>query len=158
MPKHDYMKLKLSLVEAGAEAHLLRIQMQQCGCNCKDSEFQAISDRLCKLLLYIQYKENLEKKKKGKPDNLSPSLHPTLDPGHPPTMRPFIRGQNNQKFCLFFCHSLVSLLTSFFCTISCILFQFFLSSILSPKHTQCIKPLQIFLLARFFGKFLLACC
>ena len=33
MPKRDYMKLKLSLVEARGEADLL--QMHQCGCTCE---------------------------------------------------------------------------------------------------------------------------
>ena len=66
MPKHDYMKLKLSLVEASVEADLLRIQMHQHGCTCQGNVYQAISDRLCKLLVYIQYKENMEKKERKK--------------------------------------------------------------------------------------------
>ena len=36
MPKSDYMKLKLSLAEARAEANLLRIQMHQYGCTLKE--------------------------------------------------------------------------------------------------------------------------
>ena len=64
MPKCDYMKLKLSLVKARAEADLLRIQMHHQGCTCEGSDYKAISDRLCKLLSYIQYKENLEKKRR----------------------------------------------------------------------------------------------
>ena len=64
MPKCDYMKLKLSLVEVRAEANFPRIQMHQHGCTCKGKDYQALSDRLCKLLSYIQYKENLEKKER----------------------------------------------------------------------------------------------
>ena len=76
MPKCNYMKLKLSLVEVRAEADLLRIQMHQRGCICKGNDYQAISDRLCKLLSYIQYKENLEKRIESNSGNLPPSLHP----------------------------------------------------------------------------------
>ena len=61
MPKCDYMKLKFSLVEARGETDLLRIQMHQCGCTCEGNVYQAISDRLCKLLVYIQDKEHMEK-------------------------------------------------------------------------------------------------
>ena len=60
------MKLKLSLVEARAEVDLLRTQMHQFGCTCEGNVYQAISDRLCKLLMYIQYKENMEKKERKK--------------------------------------------------------------------------------------------
>ena len=49
MPKRDYMKLKLSLVEARDEADLLGIQMHQHGYTCEGNVYQAISDRLCKL-------------------------------------------------------------------------------------------------------------
>ena len=35
--------------------------MQQKGCTCKASKFQEISDQLCQVLAYIQYKERLEK-------------------------------------------------------------------------------------------------
>ena len=66
MSKRDYMKLKLSLVEARGEVDLLRIQMHQCGCTCEGNVYQAISDRLCNLLAYIQYKENMEKKETKK--------------------------------------------------------------------------------------------
>ena len=54
-------------MEARAEADLLRIQMHQCCCTCEGNVYQAISDRLCKLLVYIQYKENI--KKKGKKES-----------------------------------------------------------------------------------------
>ena len=64
MTKCDYTKLKLSLVEARSEADLLRIQMHQHGCTCEGNVYQAISDRLCKLLVCIQCKENMEKKGK----------------------------------------------------------------------------------------------
>ena len=65
-PKHkpEFMCLKLFLVEARAEAELLRIQILQRGCTCPGNDFQAILDHLCKLLAYIQYKENLEKKER----------------------------------------------------------------------------------------------
>ena len=66
MPNCDYMKLKLPLVEARGKADLLRIQMHQCGCTCEGNVYQAISDRLCKLLAYIQQKENMEKKERKK--------------------------------------------------------------------------------------------
>ena len=72
MPKHDYMKLKLSLVEARAEADLLRTQMHQFGCTCEGNVYQAISDRLCKLLAYIQYKENIKKEGKKESKDNSP--------------------------------------------------------------------------------------
>ena len=65
-PKHkpEYMCSKLSLVEARVEVKLLKIQMLQRGCTCPGNNFQAILDHLCKLLAYIQYKENLEKKER----------------------------------------------------------------------------------------------
>ena len=86
MPKRDYMKLKLSLVEARVEANLLRIQMQQRGCTCKGSENQAILDQICKLLSYFQYKENLEKK--GQESQATSPLASTPDrPRLPSTMR-----------------------------------------------------------------------
>ena len=72
MPKHDYMKLKLSLLEARAEADLLRIQMHQHGCTCEENVNQAISDRLCKLFANIQYKENMDKKGKKESKDNSP--------------------------------------------------------------------------------------
>ena len=62
MPKVKYLKLKLSLVEARANADLLQTQMFQKGCSCSSSQFQAIPDELTELLAYIQYKENLFKK------------------------------------------------------------------------------------------------
>ena len=49
---------EFSLVEARAEVKLLRIQMLQRGCTCPGSNFQAILECLCKLLVFIQYKEN----------------------------------------------------------------------------------------------------
>ena len=66
MPKHDHMKFKLSLVEARGEADLLRIQMHQHGCTCVKACLPGLSDRLCKLLANIQYKENMEKKERKK--------------------------------------------------------------------------------------------
>ena len=60
MPR-DYMNLNISLAEVRAEAVWLRTQMQQKGCTCKSSTFQEISDRLCKLLAYIAYKERQQK-------------------------------------------------------------------------------------------------
>ena len=60
--KAEYMKLDISIAQARVEAAYLRTQMHQKGCTCKDSIFQQISDRLCKLLAHIQYKTNLEKK------------------------------------------------------------------------------------------------
>ena len=60
--KPEYMCLKLSLEEARAEVALLRIRMQRYGCTCKGSLYQEVSDHICKLLAYIQYKENKERK------------------------------------------------------------------------------------------------
>ena len=60
MPR-DYMSLNISLAEARVEAIWLRTHMHQKGCMCKSSTFQEISDRLCKLLAYIAYKERLQK-------------------------------------------------------------------------------------------------
>ena len=62
MPKANYMSLIISLAEARAEAFLLQMQIHQKGCTCKSSKYQEISDRLCQVLAYIQYKERLEKK------------------------------------------------------------------------------------------------
>ena len=79
--KPEYQTLGISLAEAKAEAVLLRIQMHQKGCTCKSSTYQEISDRLCKVLAYIAYKERLEKKNwPGKQGSLHPSLTP--DPDH----------------------------------------------------------------------------
>ena len=69
------------------------------------------------------------------------------------TMRPFFKGQNNQKFCLSFCHSLVSHLTSLFCTIYCIEFWFFVWYSI-PQTFTVYQTLAISLLAMFFGEFL----
>ena len=60
--KADYMTLDISIAEARAEAAFLKTQMHQKGCPCKSSTYQQILDRLCKVLAYIQYKTNLEKK------------------------------------------------------------------------------------------------
>ena len=54
MLKANYMSLNISLAEARAEAVLLRTQMHQKGCTCKWSKYQQISDRLCKVLAWIQ--------------------------------------------------------------------------------------------------------
>ena len=56
------MTLDISKTEAKAEVAFLRTQMHQKGCTCRSSTYQQISDRLCKVLAYIQYKTNLEKK------------------------------------------------------------------------------------------------
>ena len=58
-----------------------------------------------------------------------------LNLDHPPTTRPFFWGQNNQKLCLSFCHSLVSHLTSFFCTIYFIEFWFFVRYSIPQRFT-----------------------
>ena len=44
-----------------------------------------------------------------------PRLHPNYEA--------LLKGQNNQKLCLSFYHSLVFQITSFFCTISCIFYR-----------------------------------
>ena len=79
--------------------------------------------------------------------------HKLTRPGLPSDLKA-LKSQNNQKLCLSFCYSLVSFLTSFFYTIFCIEFQFFLSGDPSPKHVQCIKLLQYLCWPCFFGKFL----
>ena len=61
MPKAKYMSLNISLAEDRAKALFLQTQMQQNGCSCKASQFQEISDQLCQVFVYIQYKERLEK-------------------------------------------------------------------------------------------------
>ena len=61
MPKAKYISLNISLAEARVKAVFLRSQMQQKGYSCKASQFQQISDQLCEVLAYIQYKEHLEK-------------------------------------------------------------------------------------------------
>ena len=48
--------INTSLAEARAKAVFLQTQMQQKGCTCKASKFQEISDQLCEVLAYIQYK------------------------------------------------------------------------------------------------------
>ena len=61
MPKAKYMSLNISFAEVRVKAVFLQTQMQQKGCSCKASQFQEISDQLCEVLAYIQYKERLEK-------------------------------------------------------------------------------------------------
>ena len=55
------MSLNISLAEARVKAVFLQTQMHQKGCSCKTGQFQQISDQLCEVLAYIQYKEHLEK-------------------------------------------------------------------------------------------------
>ena len=61
MPKAIYMSLNISLAEAKVQAVFLHTQIQQKGCTCKAGKFLEISDQLCQVLAYIQYKEKLEK-------------------------------------------------------------------------------------------------
>ena len=86
MPKANSMSLNISLAEAKVEAVFPRTQMHQKGCTCKSSTYQKISDRLCKVLAYIQYKERLEKQFAKKANSLHPSLpkltRPRLLPHH----------------------------------------------------------------------------
>ena len=74
MPKAKYMSLNISLAEARAKAVFLRTQMQQKGCSCKASQFHEISDQLCEVLAYIQYKECLEEQLAKEGSSLHPSL------------------------------------------------------------------------------------
>ena len=55
------MSLNILLAEARVKTVFLQTQMQQKGSSCKASQFQEISDQLCEVLAYIQYKEHLEK-------------------------------------------------------------------------------------------------
>ena len=148
--KPAYQTLRISLDEARAEVALLRVQMYRFGCSCKDSEFQRIFDRLSLLLSYIQYKENQEKTERRGRRQPPPSL---IDPDHPLTPRPFVKGQSNQKLCLSFCHSLLSHPTTFFCTIYCIEFWFFCQLFLPPNIHSVCQTLAISVLAMFFGCF-----
>ena len=77
-------------------------------------------------------------------------------PGLPLTTRPFFKGQNNQKLCLSFCHSLVSHLTSFFCTIYCVEFQFFYWLFHHPNIHSVSNSCNISV-GCFLASFLLAC-
>ena len=107
--KPELMTLRISLQEARVEVHLLRIRMFTHGCTCKSSG--------------LYKKREKKEKQEGQEGTLLPRLRPRL----PPTMRPFFKGQNNLKLCLFFCHSLVSQLTSL---------QFTVFSVkLLPKHS-----------------------
>ena len=56
------MQLNIYLNEARVKADFLQTQMLQKGCTITHSEFQAISDELTQVLVYIRYKENLFKK------------------------------------------------------------------------------------------------
>ena len=152
-PKHkpEYMCLKPSLVGARAEAELLRIQMLQRGCTCPGNNFQAISDGplLTFGLHSTQGKFRKERKKKSKATStLAPTqTKPRLLPDH----KALFKGQNNQKLCLFFCHSLVSQLTSFFCTIDCIFIGLFIKYSF-PQTFTVYQNIAISLLAVFFGE------
>ena len=139
--KADYMTLNISKAEARAEPAFLRTHMHQKGCTCKSSTYQQISDRLCKALAYIQYKTNLEKYWPGKQSSLQPSLTPeTPDLDHPQPRGPFLRAKIIKSYVYL----------SVFCipTDKFLLYNFpyfllgYLSSIPSPKHSQCLKPLQ----------------
>ena len=61
MAKAKHMSLNISLAEARVQAVFLQTQMHQKGCTCKASKFQEISDQLCQVLAYIQYKEWIKK-------------------------------------------------------------------------------------------------
>ena len=117
MPRHkpEHMTLRISLQESRAEVHLLRIRMFRHGCT---SDFQKCLDCLS-LLLKFNLKRGKKEKQERQESNLLPRLRPRLPPDH----KALFKAQNNQKLCLFFSHSLVSQLTSFFCTIYCIFCQ-----------------------------------
>ena len=151
MAKCDYMKLKFSLVEARAEADSLRIQMHQHGCTCKGNVYQAISDRLCKLLVYIQYKENMKKRKERKQGQLPCSLHTRVDQESPLTMRPFLRAKIIKSYFYFSVSSSMQ--------IAVVLFRFFIWAFISQtltvyKHSEKMF-LPWFLLSYlvFFGNY-----
>ena len=61
MAKAKHMSLNISLAEVRVQAVFLQIQMHQKGCIYKASKFQEISDQLCQVLAYIQYREQMEK-------------------------------------------------------------------------------------------------
>ena len=107
-----------------------------------DAKYTKASDRLQYLLLLLRYRDV---------DTLR--LWPDTD--HPLTMRPFFKGQNNQKLCLSFCHC--PTLQVSFALFIVLNSGSFLSVIPSPKHSQCIKPLQYLCWLYFLLSFLLAC-
>ena len=84
---------------------------------------------------------------------LIPQDYKHTDPDCPLTMRPFSRAKIIKRLYLSFCHSLVSHLTTFFCTIYFIELWFFLSGISSHQTFTAYQTLAISLLAMFFGKF-----
>ena len=70
-----------------------------------------------------------------------------------PNYEALFKCQNNQKFCLSFCHSLVSHPTSFFCTIYCIEFQFFCQLFLPQNIHSASNPCNISVGCVFFVSF-----
>ena len=68
------------------------------------------------------------------------------------TMRPFFKGQNNQKLHLSFCHSLVSYPTSSFILFT-VLDSGFFCWVIHPQTFTVYQTLAISLLAVFFGEF-----
>ena len=75
--------------------------MHQCGCTCEGNVYQAISDRLCKLLAYIQYKENMEKKKERKQGKLPCNLHTRVDQDSPPNNETLFRVKTIKSYFYF---------------------------------------------------------
>ena len=61
------MTMKISMVEARVEVALLKVRMYQSGNTCRSDIFQNLSDRLCLLLKFIEYKEKLEKENARRP-------------------------------------------------------------------------------------------
>ena len=70
----------------------------------------------------------------------------------PPTIRPFFKGQNNQKLCLFFCHSLVCQIILFYiiyCTFDQVFDQAF-----HPQTFTVYQDIVISLTIKFLAEFL----
>ena len=91
MPKHDYMKLKLSLVEARAEADLLKIQMHQCVVLVKGMFIRPFQTDFANFYCTSNTRKTWKKKELRKQGQLPCNLHTKVDQDSPPTIRPFLR-------------------------------------------------------------------
>ena len=150
------MSLNTSLAEARVEAVLLQTQMHQKGCTCKSSKYQEILDRLCQVLAYIQREIG---KTVGQASETASTLvsHKLARPRPSLTMRPFLRAKIIKSYVdLSVILWYPTLQVSF--VLFTLLYSGFLSGIPSPKHSQCIKPLQYLCWPCFLASFLLACC
>ena len=117
MPKEKYMSLKILLAEARAKAVFLQTQMHQKGAHVKLVNFSKFLTNCEKFWPAFNIKNVWKNSWPKKEESLHPSLPQINKTWTTLTLRPFFKGQHNQKLCLSFCHSLLSHPTSFFCTI-----------------------------------------